>query len=163
LPVSGAPIVGSRRRGVLASGIGAIVAAVVVAVTAWWLWPMTKSSPTATPAGAATTQIGQALAAPRLSIVVLPFVNLSNDADQQFFADGITEDLTTDLSRVAHMFVISRNSDSTAILAICSRSKAISRGGSRSRSTLGWLPRKPLGQANGLTRWTTSCADEPRN
>ena len=109
LPVSGAPVVGSRRRGVLASGVGVIVASLVVAMTAWWLWPVTRSSPTAPPAGAAATQIGQPLAAPRLSIVVLPFVNLSNDADQQFFADGITEDLTTDLSRVPHMFVISRN------------------------------------------------------
>ena len=48
--------------------------------------------------------------APRLSIVVLPFANLSSDPDQQYFADGITEDLTTDLSRIAGMFVISRNS-----------------------------------------------------
>jgi hypothetical protein len=40
---------------------------------------------------------------------VLPFANLSNDPDQQYFADGITEDLTTDLSRIRHMFVISRN------------------------------------------------------
>jgi TolB-like protein len=40
---------------------------------------------------------------------VLPFANLSNDPEQQYFADGITEDLTTDLSRIAHMFVISRN------------------------------------------------------
>ena len=47
--------------------------------------------------------------APRLSIVVLPFANLSNDSEQQYFADGITEDLTTDLSRIADMFVISRN------------------------------------------------------
>ena len=47
--------------------------------------------------------------APRLSIVVLPFANLSNAPDQQYFADGITEDLTTDLSRIAHSFVISRN------------------------------------------------------
>jgi adenylate cyclase len=47
--------------------------------------------------------------APRLSMVVLPFANLSNDSDQQYFADGITEDLTTDLSRIADMFVISRN------------------------------------------------------
>jgi TolB-like protein/Tfp pilus assembly protein PilF len=46
---------------------------------------------------------------PRLSIVVLPFVNLSNDPDQQYLADGITEDLTTDLSRLAPMFVISHN------------------------------------------------------
>jgi TolB-like protein len=46
---------------------------------------------------------------PRLSIVVLPFANLSNDPEQQYFADGITEDLTTDLSRIADMLVISRN------------------------------------------------------
>src|ERR1700731_1887600 len=47
--------------------------------------------------------------APRLSIVVLPFTNLSNDPEQQYFADGITDDVTTDLSRLANMFVISRN------------------------------------------------------
>jgi TolB-like protein len=46
---------------------------------------------------------------PRLSIVVLPFTNLSDDREQQYFADGITEDLTTDLSRIAHSLVISRN------------------------------------------------------
>jgi adenylate cyclase len=51
----------------------------------------------------------QPRAAPRLSIVVLPFANLSDDREQQYFADGITEDLTTDLSRLANMFVISRN------------------------------------------------------
>jgi adenylate cyclase len=49
------------------------------------------------------------IAAPRLSIVVLPFTNLSDDREQQYFADGITEDLTTDLSRIENMFVISRN------------------------------------------------------
>jgi len=48
--------------------------------------------------------------APRLSIVVLPFTNLSDDRGQQYFADGITDDLTTDLSRIPHMFVIARNS-----------------------------------------------------
>src|SRR6266446_10180570 len=47
--------------------------------------------------------------APRLSIVVLPFTNLSNDPDQQYFPDGITEDLTTDLSRIQNSLVISRN------------------------------------------------------
>src|SRR5262249_33813573 len=45
----------------------------------------------------------------RLSIVVLPFANLSDDREQQYFADGITDDVTTDLSRIADMFVISRN------------------------------------------------------
>jgi adenylate cyclase len=53
--------------------------------------------------------ISQPAAAPRLSIVVLPFTNLSSDPEQQYFADGITEDLTTDLSRLAGMLVISRN------------------------------------------------------
>ena len=38
---------------------------------------------------------------PRLSIVVLPFAILSNDPDQEYFADGITDDLTTDLSRIS--------------------------------------------------------------
>ena len=46
---------------------------------------------------------------PRLSIVVLPFANLSNDPDQEYFADGITDDLTTDLSRIAGSFVIARS------------------------------------------------------
>jgi len=56
-----------------------------------------------------SASISQPATAPRLSIVVLPFANLSNDPDQQYFADGITEDLTTDLSRLAGMVVISRN------------------------------------------------------
>ena len=55
------------------------------------------------------TTIPQPAVAPRLSIVVLPFSNLSDDRGQQYFADGITEDLTTDLSRLAGMLVISRN------------------------------------------------------
>src|SRR6516162_9859848 len=53
--------------------------------------------------------ISQAPSAPRLSIVVLPFTNLSDERDQQYFADGMTDDLTTDLSRIPHMFVIARN------------------------------------------------------
>jgi len=53
--------------------------------------------------------IPQPAVVPRLSIVVLPFANLGNDPEQQYFADGLTEDLTTDLSRIADMFVISRN------------------------------------------------------
>jgi DNA-binding winged helix-turn-helix (wHTH) protein len=46
---------------------------------------------------------------PPLSIVVLPFTNLSNDPQQEYFADGITDDLTTDLSRMSGSFVIARN------------------------------------------------------
>jgi adenylate cyclase len=55
------------------------------------------------------TRLGRALPRPRLSIVVLPFANLSGDRKQQCFADGITDDLTTDLSHIEDMFVISRN------------------------------------------------------
>jgi adenylate cyclase len=60
-------------------------------------------------AGSPTASGTSTTTAPRLSIVVLPFANLSNDPEQQYFADGITEDLTTDLSRLENMFVISRN------------------------------------------------------
>jgi TolB-like protein/class 3 adenylate cyclase len=44
------------------------------------------------------------------SIVVLPFTNMSNDPSQDYFSDGITEDITTDLSKLSSLFVISRNS-----------------------------------------------------
>ncbi len=48
-------------------------------------------------------------APPRLSIVVLPFANLGGDPEQEYFVDGVTESLTTDLSRIAGAFVIARN------------------------------------------------------
>ena len=44
------------------------------------------------------------------SIVVLPFTNMSGEAEQDFFADGLTEDIITELSRFRHLFIISRNS-----------------------------------------------------
>jgi adenylate cyclase len=47
--------------------------------------------------------------APRNSIVVLPFENLSGDPEQEYFADGLTDDLTTDLSHIPGSFVIARN------------------------------------------------------
>jgi TolB-like protein/class 3 adenylate cyclase len=59
------------------------------------------------------TQIGvvapQSPSAPRLSIMVLPFVNIGDDPEQDYFADGVTESLTTDLSRIHGSFVIARN------------------------------------------------------
>jgi len=57
--------------------------------------------PTPTPASPAS--------APRLSIVVLPFANIGGDPAQEYFADGVTESLTTDLSRISGSFVIARS------------------------------------------------------
>ena len=96
-----------RRRPTIRPAIAAasLMAVLGIAAGAWWLLHATKSSP----ALVAATSIAQPFVAPRLSIVVLPFANLNNDPDQQYFADGITEDLTTDLSRTPDMFVISRN------------------------------------------------------
>ncbi len=59
-------------------------------------------APTAVPAG---VEVGD-----RPSVAVLPFDNLSDDPDQEYFADGITEDLTTDLSKISGLFVVARNS-----------------------------------------------------
>jgi len=47
------------------------------------------------------------------SIAVLPFANMSDDAEQEYFSDGMTEDLITDLSKVSALFVIARNSSFT--------------------------------------------------
>jgi TolB-like protein/class 3 adenylate cyclase/Flp pilus assembly protein TadD len=46
---------------------------------------------------------------PRLSLVVLPFANIGGDASQEYFVDGVTESLTTDLSRISGAFVIGRS------------------------------------------------------
>jgi TolB-like protein/class 3 adenylate cyclase/Flp pilus assembly protein TadD len=55
------------------------------------------------------TATPQPRSAPPLSIVVLPFVNLGGDSEQDYFVDGVTESLTTDLSRIRGSFVIARN------------------------------------------------------
>ena len=112
LPASGVPSAAPRRRrSASAAMAAAATAALVIAVIGWWIWPATRNSPTptVTAVAAAPTAISQPLVAPRMSIVVLPFANLNNDPEQQYFADAVTEDLTTDLSRIDGSFVISRN------------------------------------------------------
>jgi len=69
--------------------------------------PPEKSAPA--PAVGAKTPPPETTGAPRLSLVVLPLSNLGGDAEQEYFVDGITDSLTTDLSRLAGSFVIARN------------------------------------------------------
>ena len=69
--------------------------------------PMTRATANANSDTAAIS--GRGRPPRRLSIVVLPFTNISNDPDQEYFTDGITDDLTTDLSRISGSFVIARS------------------------------------------------------
>jgi adenylate cyclase len=73
---------------------GAVAALLLLAAGSWYLL------------GGRLTKPAQAA---HLSIVVLPFANLSGDPAQDYFADGITENLTTELSRIKDSFVIARN------------------------------------------------------
>ena len=57
----------------------------------------------------AATVVQPIASLPRLSLVVLPFANIAGDTEQEYFADGITESLTTDLSRISGAFVIARS------------------------------------------------------
>jgi adenylate cyclase len=79
-------VIGLRRAGM------ALVAALLVLFGAAY-WRFQRSEP-------------QSLPAHRLSMVVLPFKNLSNEPEQEYFAEGITDDLTADLSRIEDSFVI---------------------------------------------------------
>jgi TolB-like protein/class 3 adenylate cyclase/Tfp pilus assembly protein PilF len=105
----------ARRSAIPARAVVAValVAVVGIGLGAWWVWPHAGSSPTSVQAPASSQSSpavtgAAAKPAPRLSIVVLPFENLSKDPDQEYFADGVTDDLTTDLSRIANSFVIAR-------------------------------------------------------
>src|SRR5204862_6188 len=101
-----------------ASAVDAVECA--LAVAGWWQWISPPSmgliasqqagGPGMSAAIPAEGTPARNLPAQRLSIVVLPFANLSNDPEQEYFADGITEDLTTDVSRIAGAVVIARNS-----------------------------------------------------
>jgi adenylate cyclase len=91
----------ARKRSALALALSALAIALLLAAgaAAWHFVGSNRSAPIAsTPSAEA-----------HLSIVVLPFTNLSGDPTQDYFADGITENLTTDLSRLSGSFVIARN------------------------------------------------------
>ena len=87
-----------KKRWALTPLIAGIVALIVIAGGAWYFVAGNRIATTPPPAEAA-----------HLSIVVLPFTNLSGDPAQDYFADGVTENLTTDLSRIHDSFVIARN------------------------------------------------------
>ena len=97
-PPSAASVPG--RRSVLALSALAIALLLAAGAAAWHFVGANQPAPIAsTPSADAA----------HLSIVVLPFTNLSGDPSQDYFADGITENLTTDLSRLSGSFVIARN------------------------------------------------------
>ena len=91
-----------RKIGGLIAGAAA-VGTVLAGLTGYWTTYRTVTKEILAPAKPAPT------AAAHLSIVVLPFANLSGDPSQDYFADGITDNLTTDLSRIRNSFVIARN------------------------------------------------------
>ena len=72
--------------------------------------PITAVDGDDTPSSAETVENGALPLPDRPSIAVLPFDNMSGDPDQEYFADGISEDIITGLSRIRWLFVIARNS-----------------------------------------------------
>ena len=113
-----------RSHWPLVAGIAGLLL-IGVAGSGWWLSreagiPRTESAttPTSDVRTAATSATASALkppnvglsTAPRLSIVVLPFENLGGDPKDDYLVDGITDDLTTDLSNITNAVVIARNS-----------------------------------------------------
>ncbi len=91
-----------RKIGGIIAGAAA-VGSVLAGLAGYWTTYRTVMKEILVPAKPAPAQ------AARLSIVVLPFANLSGDPSEDYFADGITENLTTDLSRIRNSFVIARN------------------------------------------------------
>jgi adenylate cyclase len=91
-----------KQRSMFVLLAAGIVALIVIAGGTWYFLGATRTAPVATDVPARAD-------AAHLSIVVLPFANLSGDPSQDYFADGITENLTTDLSRIRNSFVIARN------------------------------------------------------
>jgi TolB-like protein/Tfp pilus assembly protein PilF len=88
------------------------VAIAIVAAGGLWLWLARPSAPSATPTEPKVAEV-TAPAAPKVddkSIAVLPFANMSEDKDAGFFADGVHEDLLTNLALVPELKVVSRTS-----------------------------------------------------
>lgn len=97
----------SSARMSLAGAVGALIVAIVL--SSWFFLSGDTATDLAISEQPSQEASASALEATRLSLVVLPFSNLSSDRTQDYFADGITENLTTDLSRIPGSFVIARN------------------------------------------------------
>jgi adenylate cyclase len=109
-PAVAKPALAKRRSSFAPFGLGFAALVALVAGGTLYLFGQDRTAPVATPAPTPVASNAATPAEPaRLSIVVLPFTNLSNDPSQDYFADGITENLTTDLSRIHNSFVIARN------------------------------------------------------
>jgi adenylate cyclase len=107
------PVAPKKRasRATLAAGVGVVALLIVLAGGAWQLLGANRPAAVATRSPApVASNVTTPAEARHLSIVVLPFANLSSDPAQDYFADGVTENLTTDLSRLSGAFVIARNS-----------------------------------------------------
>jgi adenylate cyclase len=99
-----------KKRSLLAPlGLGLAALVAVIAAGAWYFLSANRAAPVTTTAPAPVASSPAPVEAAHLSIVVLPFANLSGDPGQDYFADGITENLTTDLARIQGSFVIARN------------------------------------------------------
>jgi len=90
--------------------IGFSAAAIVIAVVALGIWQFYTRRPNVVPA---PVEKVASQFADNPSIAVLPFTNLSDDPKQEYFADGMTDELITDLSKISGLLVISRNSSFT--------------------------------------------------
>jgi adenylate cyclase len=94
------PMPPKKRSSLLPLFAGIVALLVLIGGATWWFLNANR------PVAAASKAPAEAA---HLSIVVLPFTNLSSDPAQDYFADGVTENLTTDLSRIRGSFVIARN------------------------------------------------------
>jgi adenylate cyclase len=124
----GAPSVSAPEQPRRTALIAAVAAAALLVMTMAGAWLLTDGPKSVTASAPGSVTVAGLAPASRLqgsievapgtfpplpdkpSVVVLPFSNMSEQADQQYFADGITEDLTTELSRIPQLFVIARNS-----------------------------------------------------
>jgi adenylate cyclase len=88
-----------------------VIALVAAANVLWQFYPLLR--PSRPPVGEVSKQEMVLPLPDKPSIAVLPFVNMSGDPKQEFFSDGITEDIITALSKVPMLFVIARNSTFT--------------------------------------------------